>query len=230
MNLLISAGPTREFFDSVRFISNPSSGKMGYAIAAAAVRRRHNVLLVSGPVNLEPPKGVNIVRVTTAAEMSAACKKAYPFADAAVMTAAVCDYRPAKQAKRKQPKSPRPKRVLLEPTEDIAAALGRLKDHQLLIGFAMEDSDPRRKAERKCKRKNCDLMVLNGPENVGRDEAAVELFTPGGGWQEPISGTKVAIAAELVRAIEEMRTNPPLPARPTAKPKSRKVARTRSKK
>ena len=202
MKLLVSAGPTREFFDSVRFISNPSSGRMGYAIAREAARRGHEVALVSGPVTLKPPKGVNIVRVTTAAEMARACKRAFRQADVAVMTAAVCDYRPAQPSKQKLAKQARAKRVLLEPTEDIAATLGRSKGNRILVAFAMEDHDARRHAERKLEKKNCDLIVLNGPENVGGDRAVVELFTPASGWSKPIRGSKSAVARRLVRIIE----------------------------
>ncbi|GMU24146.1 MAG: hypothetical protein AMXMBFR13_42230 [Phycisphaerae bacterium] len=204
MNLLVSAGPTREFFDSVRFISNPSSGKMGYAIARAAARRGHDVTLVSGPVSIEPPPGARLIRVTTAAEMAVACKRAFRNADAAVMTAAVCDYRPVERLAYKRPKSRRPQRVTLEPTEDIASSLGRRKGRRLLIGFAMEDHDPRPHAERKLKRKNCDLIVLNGPENVATDTAVVEFFTSATGWTGPFRGTKPQVAVRLVRLIERM--------------------------
>jgi phosphopantothenoylcysteine decarboxylase/phosphopantothenate--cysteine ligase len=204
VNILISAGPTREFFDSVRFISNPSSGKMGYAIAREAARRGHRVTLVTGPVSIEPPGGVEVVQVVTAAEMAAACKRAFKAADAAVMTAAVCDYRPLERLSYKQPKSSKPFRLTLEPTEDIAAALGRSKGRRLLIGFAMEDHDPRGHAERKLEKKNCDLIVLNGPENVGGEQATVELFMPVEGWMGPFRGTKAQVARRLVRQIEAM--------------------------
>jgi phosphopantothenoylcysteine decarboxylase/phosphopantothenate--cysteine ligase len=205
VNFLVSAGPTREYFDSVRFISNPSSGKMGYAIAAQAAKHGHSVTLVTGPVDLKPPAGVQVVRVTTAAEMSRACKRAFRDADVAVMTAAVCDYRPAERKPRKLAKASKEKRVLLEPTEDIATALGRRKAGRLLIGFAMEDADePRALAERKLERKRCDLIVLNGPENVASDRATVELFRPATGWSEPIAGTKTAVAGKLVKLIEAM--------------------------
>jgi phosphopantothenoylcysteine decarboxylase / phosphopantothenate---cysteine ligase len=204
LNLLVSAGPTREFFDSVRFISNPSSGKMGYAIARAAARRGHRVTLVTGPVAIEAPQGVEVVRVLTAAEMAVACKRAFRTADAAIMTAAVCYYRPLERLSYKKPKSSKPFRLTLEPTEDIAAALGRRKGGRLLIGFAMEDHDPRAHAERKLKKKNCDLIVLNGPENVGGDQAVVELFAPSEGWTGPFRGTKMQVARRLVRQIEIM--------------------------
>ncbi len=204
MRILISAGPTREYFDSVRFVSNPSTGKMGYAIAREAARRGHRVTLVSGPVALPPPPGVTVEHVTTAAQMAAVCKRAFRRADAAVMTAAVCDYRPARREKLKLPKKTRPFRLLLEPTQDIAAALGRIKGRRLLVGFAMEDHDPRTKAERKLHRKHCDLIVLNGPQNVGSDEATVELFSPAAGWSAPIRGSKAAVARKLLERIEQL--------------------------
>jgi len=207
VKLLVSAGPTREFFDSVRFISNPSSGKMGYAIAREAARRGHKVALVSGPVALKPPKDVKLVSVTSAAEMTRACKRAFRQADAAVMTAAVCDYRPVDPAKQKLAKKARVKRVLLEPTEDIAALLGKRKGRRILVGFAMEDHDGHRHAEGKLTKKNCDLIVLNGPQNVGSDQAIVELFSKETGWSKPIRGTKTAIAKQLVRIIESKLNN-----------------------
>lgn len=203
MRLLVSAGPTREFFDSVRFISNPSTGKMGYAIAAAAARRGHQVTLVSGPVALRPPAKVKLVRVVTAAEMAAACRKAFRTAQAAVMTAAVCDYRPVTRAARKIPKFTRRSSILLEPTEDIARSLGQSKGKRLLMGFAMEDAnDPHALAVRKLVKKHCDLIVLNGPENVGSDTAVVQLYGRHEGWSRPMRGSKRAIARLLVEVLE----------------------------
>jgi phosphopantothenoylcysteine decarboxylase/phosphopantothenate--cysteine ligase len=202
LRFLISAGPTREYFDSVRFISNPSSGKMGYAIARAAVRRGHRVTLVSGPVALDPLAGVDIVRVESAAEMAGACKRVWRGVDVGVMTAAVCDYRPQVRLKQKLEKKAQPRRIMLEPTEDIAAALGRRKGRRLLIGFAMQDHDPYRLAERKLRSKNCDLIVLNGPENVGGDRAVISWFTPRDGWSTPFQGSKAAVATRLVKLIE----------------------------
>lgn len=204
MNLLVAAGPTREYFDSVRFISNASSGKMGYAIAAEAARRGHQVTLVSGPVAIQAPRHVRVIRVVSAAEMARACKQAFKTADVAIMTAAVSDYRPAVRAPRKLPKQKQDMRVRLEPTEDIAAALGRRKGKRLLVGFAMEDHGGYAKARRKYEKKNCDLIVLNGPENIGADRARVELYTARQGWSPPIQGTKAGIARKLILAIEKL--------------------------
>ncbi len=177
---------------------------MGYAIAAAAANRGHDVTLVSGPVALKPPAGVQLVQVVTAADMAKACKRAFRGADAAVMTAAVCDYRPVNPAKLKLPKKEQAKRVLLEPTEDIAASLGARKGKRILVGFAMEDSDPRARAERKLVRKNCDLIVLNGPQNVAADDAMVEFYTSERGWFGPMTGSKRSVAGRLVRLVEEL--------------------------
>lgn len=202
MKLLVSAGPTREYFDSVRFISNASSGRMGYAIARVAASLGHEVALVTGPVAIEPPRGVKLARVVTSAEMSAACKRAFAEADAAIMTAAVCDYRPVRPSARKTPKSKRPRRVLLEPTEDIAAALGKRKGRRMLVGFALEDHDGRSHAERKLRDKRFDMIVLNSPANIGTDKAVVEFYTPDRGWTRPIRGSKIAVARRIVRMLE----------------------------
>ncbi len=211
MRILITAGPTREFFDTVRFISNPSSGKMGYALAAAAARRGHDVVLLSGPVAINPPRTVRTVNVTTAAQMAAAAKRAFRRADAAILTAAVCDYRPREPLTRKLKKQARPRTVTLEPTEDIAASLGRTKGRRVTIAFAMEDYNHHRHAAYKLVRKRCDAIILNGPENIGADRATVEVLVAGEGWTGPWQGTKRQVAERIVRLAEQLaaRKNPP---------------------
>jgi phosphopantothenoylcysteine decarboxylase / phosphopantothenate---cysteine ligase len=204
VKILVSAGPTREYFDSVRYITNASSGRMGYAIAREAARAGHEVTLVSGPVALKPPPGVALVAVTTAEQMARACKRAFRQADAAVMAAAVCDERPTDPARYKNPKRSGRQRVVLESTEDIAASLGRRKGKRLLIGFAMEDHDGLQHAEAKLRKKNCDLIVLNGLDSLGGDKTVVAMFTPERGWSEPMAGTKTAIARKIVRRIEAL--------------------------
>ena len=202
MRLLVTAGPTREFFDSVRFISNPSSGKMGYAIAAQAARRGWKVDLISGPVELPAPKGVKVTRVVTAQEMFDAATALFPRCQAAVMTAAVCDYRPATRLDRKLKKSNRPRSLRLLPTPDIAAHLGKSKGDRIVIGFAMEDHDAHRHAEAKLRRKRCDAIVLNGPANVGGDRATVEIFRTASGWDPPVAGSKTRIAELVVDLVQ----------------------------
>ena len=142
MKILISAGPTREFIDPVRFITNSSSGQMGYALAAAALRRGHDVTLVSGPVSLTPPAGADVVNVVTAAEMAEAMKSRFPHCSCCIMSAAVADYRPAHVHDQKMKKTPGNMLLELERTEDILKALGSLKkEGQLLVGFAAESEN-----------------------------------------------------------------------------------------
>jgi len=204
VRILITAGPTREFFDTVRFISNPSSGKMGYALAAAAARRGHSVVLVSGPVSIAAPKGVELVQVVSAAEMAVAARRAFRRADVGIFTAAVCDYRPQQCLARKLKKQQRNRVVRLEPTEDIAMSLGRSKGRRITIGFAMEDHDARRHAAEKLARKRCDAIVLNGPGNIGVDQAAVEVLVAGSDWCPPWCGTKRQLAGRLIRLAEQL--------------------------
>ena len=204
MRLLVTAGPTREFFDSVRFISNPSSGKMGYAIAAQAARRGWKVDLISGPVDLPAPKGVKVTRVVTAQEMFDAALALFPRCQAAVMTAAVCDYRPSTRLERKLKKSNRVRSLRLVPTPDIAAHLGKSKGDRIVIGFAMEDHDEHRHAEAKLRRKRCDAIVLNGPSNVGGDRAAVQIFHKATGWSAQVVGSKARIAKLVVGLVEQL--------------------------
>lgn len=201
---LVNAGPTREYFDSVRFISNPSTGQQGYAIARVAAERGHRVVLVSGPVQLADVPGVEMIRVTTAAEMAAACKREFEDCDAAILTAAVCDYRPPQREPLKIKKTGEAISVALEPTEDIAAALGKAKGGRILIGFAMDDHDARASAESKLIRKNCDAVVQNGPENIGAERVSVQVLWRGSGWQSPREGSKAEIAAYLISMVESM--------------------------
>ena len=204
IRILITAGPTREFFDTVRFISNPSTGKMGYALAAAARERGHEVALVSGPVTIEPPDGVQVVSVVSAREMFEASCRLFEGCDAAILTAAVCDYEPARRLTHKLKKQPRVRRVTLKPTRDICAHLGSIKGGRVVVGFAMEDHDHRANAEAKLVRKRCDAIVLNGPENVGGDRAVVEILTADGAWSRPIRGSKQQIAEHVVRLTERL--------------------------
>ena len=204
MRILITAGPTREYFDSVRFISNPSSGKMGYALAVEAARRGHVVTLISGPVALPEPNGVNMMLVTSAKEMFDASVSSFADCDAAILTAAVCDYRPARRLDRKLQKRNCIRTVELEPTDDICAHLGQIKERRVVIGFAMEDHDHRAHAQAKLERKRCDAVVLNGPENVGADQASVEILRADAGWSAPVAGSKTRIAGVVLDLVETL--------------------------
>lgn len=190
LRVVITAGPTREYLDSVRFISNPSSGKMGYAIAAAAAEAGHRVTLITGPVELPPPRGVHIIRVETAAEMLRATMRAFRQADAAVFAAAVCDYRPRRRAAHKLPKKQSAHTLELVPTADIAAACGRIKGRRITIAFALEDHDGHRHAEQKLRRKNCDAIVLNEPSAIGSEVISSEYLISRQFWERPGRSSK----------------------------------------
>ncbi len=210
LRVLVNAGPTREFFDTVRFISNASSGRQGFAIAAAAVARGHQVVLVSGPVALADVPGVRMIRVTRAAELAEACKREFEGCDAAILTAAVCDYRPVEIHPHKLHKSARCRTVRLQPTEDICAALGAVKGERLLVGFAMDDHDARARAEAKLRRKNCDLIIQNGPQNIASDDVVITVLDRISGWGATRSGSKSEIAHFIVEWVEaRLRERPP---------------------
>ncbi len=207
--VLVTAGPTREYFDPVRFISNPSSGKMGYAVAEAARDRGARVLLVSGPTALPEPWGVEVVHVERAEEMYAAVLERFPETDAVVMAAAVADWRPAQTADEKTPKQEGANVVELAPTPDILAELGRRKSpRQVLVGFAMETRAGRERARAKLERKNLDLIALNFPTRAGSafggDHNEVELLFPDGRVEATGRVTKRSVAERILDHVREL--------------------------
>jgi len=165
--LLISAGPSREPLDPVRYISNRSSGKMGYALARAAVRRGAEVTLISGPTALEPPAGARLISVTTAAEMRDAVIKEFAQCTAIVMTAAVADYRPTMVADQKMKRGKGPVELRLEPNPDILKELSDKKNGKLLVGFAAETEELTANAEKKLREKNLDMIIANNVTEAG---------------------------------------------------------------
>ncbi len=209
MRILVTAGPTREFFDSVRFISNPSSGKMGFAIARAAAGRGHEVVLVAGPVELADPAGVEVVRVVSAEEMFLASTSLFDKCQAAVMTAAVCDYRPTRRLEHKLKKRNEVRPIQLQPTKDICAHLGRIKGDRVVVGFAMEDHDHHSHAADKLARKCCDAIVLNGISNVAGDDAEIEILRADSGWSPPKAGSKETLAGTIVDLVESLAGHQP---------------------
>jgi len=184
--VLITAGPTQEPIDPVRFISNRSSGKMGFALAQAALDRGAKVILVSGPVALDAPRGAEVVRVRTAAEMRAAVFSKLEAATVVIKCAAVADFRVAHPAGRKIKKQGKPVSLELDPVGDILAELGRTRLHpehpwgsRLLVGFAAETENVIEYARRKLEEKNCDMIVANrvGAKTVGGEDSAFESDT-----------------------------------------------------
>mgnify|MGYP000241746240 CR=1 FL=1 len=185
MRVLITAGPTREHLDPVRYLTNGSSGKMGYALATAAVRRGWEVDLVSGPVELNAPAGVDLVQVISAQDMFEACASRFGACDVFVAVAAVADFRPKYRADQKQTKLETDSTLELEPTVDILKTLGgRRRNGQLIVGFAAETHDLDAKAPAKLIAKGCDWIVANdvSGRDVGMesDANAVTLWNRGG--------------------------------------------------
>ncbi len=199
--ILITAGPTQEAIDPVRFISNHSSGKMGYAIAAAAACRGARVILISGPVDLPQPYGVELVAVTSAAEMRDAVMGHLSDATIIVKSAAVADYHVANPAPQKLKKTPARMSLELDPTVDILAEVGRNKGDRLLIGFAAETQNLVSEGRRKMETKNADMVVANlvSTEGIGfgADVNEVTLVLRTGGVIQLPRATKRAVADEI---------------------------------
>lgn len=207
--VVVSAGPTREYLDPVRFISNPSSGKMGYAVAEEARDRGADVTLISGPVQLPPPAGVRTVPIESALELRDAVLEAARGADLVVMTAAVADYRAAEQAQEKQAKVAGDVTVHLTPNPDILAELGREKGGRLLVGFAMETHAGVERAAAKAARKNADFILLNYPTREGTgfggDDNEVTLVRPDGTHEAWPRTSKREVARRLLDEARRLR-------------------------
>jgi phosphopantothenoylcysteine decarboxylase / phosphopantothenate---cysteine ligase len=209
VKVLVTAGPTREALDPVRYISNRSSGKMGYAVAAAALKAGHAVRLISGPVAIGAPRGAQVVRVTTAAEMLAAVKKHVGRCDVLVMAAAVADWRPKKAAKLKLKKSDGPPRFEWEATPDILKSIApQKKTLQVFCGFSAETNRLAQEAKRKLREKNLDAIAANDVSKNGRgfesDRNALTIFRADGRAISVALATKTKCAERLMDVLEEI--------------------------
>ena len=203
MKILVTAGPTRERLDPVRFISNRSSGKMGYAIACAARDAGHEVTLVSGPVSLPAPEGVTLVKVESAADMARAVFDAFPRQDLVVMAAAVADYRPVEIKEHKIKKQSGDLVLRLERTTDILAELGeRKRPGQILAGFAAESENLLENARKKLAEKNLDWIAANTvADGFGTNTNTVTLLGRNGEMLVIGPDSKAEVAAKLVKII-----------------------------
>lgn len=203
MRVLVTAGPTREYLDDVRYLSNASSGRMGYAIAQAGLTRGWDVVLVSGPVEIPHPAGCEFHPVTTTEQMREAAVRLFPGCDGVIAAAAVCDYKPKERVAGKLSKTGGP--ILLEmiETDDVLAELGRMKAERWVVGFALEAQNPRENALQKLRRKNCDWIVLNSPSAIGAETNDVELLDGAGTTVHHWSGSKTDIAESLVSWLED---------------------------
>jgi phosphopantothenoylcysteine decarboxylase/phosphopantothenate--cysteine ligase len=202
MRILITAGPTREYVDDVRFLSNASSGRMGYSIAAAAIAAGHEVILVTGPVDLPVPDGAKATQIETTDELRMSCLELFPRCDGVIATAAVCDYRPRERVQGKITKTGDPIVLELVETSDVLAELGQQKDHRWVVGFALESQDPRNNAMRKLRMKHCDCIVLNDTSAISSLENSVEILSPDAETLARFTGLKTKIARQLIEFIE----------------------------
>lgn len=203
MRILITAGPTREYVDDVRFLSNASSGRMGYSIAEAALAAGHEVILVTGPVDLPVPEGALVTRIETTDELRMSCLELFPSCDGVIATAAVCDYRPRQRVQGKMTKTGAPIVLELVETSDVLAELGAEKQDRWVVGFALESQDPRNNAMRKLRMKHCDCIVLNDTSAISSLENRVEILSPEAETLAEFQGLKTTIARQLIQFIED---------------------------
>jgi phosphopantothenoylcysteine synthetase/decarboxylase len=208
VRFLVTAGPTREPIDPVRYISNRSSGKMGYAIAEAALQAGHEVILISGPVKLDPPRDAKVVLVSTSDEMFDAVHRAADSCDICVLCAAVADYKPSNVSPVKIKKRAGNFSLELVPTRDILDSLGRQRNRQfLLVGFAAETNDVEQNALQKLRAKNCDIMVANDARlGMESDENELMILFRDAEMRKFSRAPKRILARELVKIFLEFTT------------------------
>jgi len=209
LRFLVLSGPTREYLDPVRFLSNASSGRQGHAIARAALSRGHAVTLVEGPVASAPPPGAEVVPVTSALDMLAAAKAHHPSCDVLVAAAAVSDWRPARRLDRKHKREPGASTWTIElvANPDIAVELGRAKETRLHIGFALETDNAIENARKKLERKRFDWLLLDSPDAIDRPSGEYTLLGADGTLRSLGKRLKEEIA-ELIVDLAERRSLP----------------------
>ena len=203
--ILITSGPTRQYLDPVRYLTNGSSGRMGAALAQAALDFGHEVVVVSGPVEVAYPRNLELIEVISTEEMLEAARAVFPHCQGMIGAAAPCDYRPLRIATQKITKTGGPLELRLVETPDIVATLGQEKrPEQWVVGFALETDDHRFRALTKLEKKSCDLMVLNGPEAMNSLSNCVEILDRQGKVVEALSGPKEVVARGILHAIERL--------------------------
>lgn len=208
--ILVTAGPTREYWDAFRYLSNPSSGKMGYAIARAAWHRGAEVTLITGPTNVEPPCGIKIISVTSALDLLDAVKQTFPESDVLIMAAAVSDFRPANPVEGKMKKGDSPRAIELVENPDILKQIKKIKKGQIVVGFAAETENLVEYAKKKIDQKGLDCIVAN---HIGADDQGFQVDTnkavlifPDGQTTELPMMTKDAMAKILCTHINSLIT------------------------
>lgn len=202
--ILITSGPTREYLDPVRFLSNASSGQMGAALAGAVLKKQLQPVVVSGPVSITYPTGTELHLIETTDQMLRECQRLFPDCLGAIGAAAPCDYKPLNFSEQKLSKTGRDGNFALElvETTDILASLGEMKRaDQWLIAFALETENGERNAMEKLKRKNCDFVALNSPASINNFSARLQIFDAAGILRTVLDGNKTEIAKSLIELI-----------------------------
>lgn len=208
-HILITSGPTRQYLDPVRYLTNASSGRMGQALAEAALRRQHQVTIITGPVAVHYPSDARIIEVVSTEEMLAAARREFAVCDGLIGAAAPCDYRPHRVALEKIAKTGEPLLLQLVETPDIVATLGAEKrGDQWVVGFALETTDQRFRATVKLEKKRCDLIVLNGPAAMDSLDNEVEILDRRGEVVARIAGPKPQVAEGILRTINSRLLHP----------------------
>ncbi len=201
-HILITSGPTRQYLDPVRYLTNASSGRMGAALATAALELGYQVTVVSGPVEVEYPPAVSVLPVVSTEEMLRCAQAAFTDCDGLIGAAAPCDYRPRHVAPEKISKTGDPLLLQLVETEDVVAALAARKEHRWVVGFALETADHRLRALAKLERKCCDLIVSNGVAAMQAKDNQVEILDSTGHVLRSAGGSKLHVAREILAVID----------------------------
>lgn len=201
--ILITSGPTRQYFDPVRYLTNASSGRMGSALASAVLEFGHEAVVVSGPVAIKYPAKAEVIHVVSTEEMLAASREAFATCDGLIGAAAPCDYRPVRVEPSKIAKTGEPLRLELIETDDVVATLGSEKGNRWVVGFALETKDHRIRALLKLERKCCDLIISNGTEAIDALVNRVEVLEPSGEVLGTFTGKKTEVARGILRIIQD---------------------------
>lgn len=201
--ILITSGPTRQYLDPVRYLTNASSGRMGKALVEAALALGHQVVVISGPVEIEYPAAARVVSVVSTEDMLAAAAREFESCDGLIGAAAPCDYRPVRVEDHKIAKTGQPVDLHLIETDDVVATLGARKGNRWVVGFALETDDHRLRALAKLERKHCDLVVSNDATAISARDNSVEVIAADGAVVASFTGSKEDVAAGLLGIISE---------------------------
>ncbi len=207
-HILITSGPTRQFIDPVRYLTNASSGRMGCALAEAAVELGHRVTIVSGPVDLRYPEAAEVIWVVSTEEMLEAAQRSFASCDGLIGAAAPCDYRPMHVETQKIAKTGDPLSLHLIETDDVVATLGQAKGDKWVVGFALESEDRRLRALVKLERKCCDLMISNETTAISSTDNDVEVLAPDRQVIDRFQGSKQEVARGILRVIQARLISP----------------------